>query len=319
MRHACLLLVLITLCFRAAAQEAEDDAKIKQAIAALGNNDFKVRNAADLTLRKFGALALPHLRNANSNDPEVKQRLEKLLMLWPPPREKRPMKADPSEIARLYDEYVAEVRRVALVNGMPIEEKKFFGPLESNEAAILSEFKMVMRQDVKNMMDAFMEFRKTREQKFEGNRIVSPDRFLMAGIPADERLNRLRRLARERLLDAVQKQDPPTAEAWKQLRQDVIEAVAEGSHGMVGGSVSMIFDKANLSDVLSTIAKQTSIRLFPEPPELIKPDAEVTVRIEGATWEVALEEVLKPHGLIATMAGQGEGLHIVIRRRQSEK
>jgi hypothetical protein len=80
------LVVLLALFVSLPATRAADDARIRQLITQLGDEDYKKREAATEELQSLGKAAEPQLKAAaDTKDPEVRTRVVQLLQALEPP------------------------------------------------------------------------------------------------------------------------------------------------------------------------------------------------------------------------------------------
>lgn len=323
MRACCLSIILVAITLGAAdiASEA-DTAQIKSAIAALGSNDFMVRDAANTELQKLGALAHPELLRIKSPDAEVTKSVKALLGLLPPEREglaENWRQIDPQILAlKLYEEWESEHKRLAAAD---LSVARFVGSRRSNIAAIKRDFARVFRRSSEPVLTAIENLRKTHpEQKIvykNGyDERISPAIFLSSlGEQTDSFTSDATYSSSQRLIAAAQREVVPNAEEWKQLREDM-------DIGASGPKIGMVFNDATLMDVLFTIVTQSgTLRIFPEPKKLADEwyDKKVSIRLDCGSPEkaIALAFAALPE-YEYTFAGRGENRYIVIRKKAAK-
>jgi hypothetical protein len=350
-RHSIWLPFITILIFTVRAEEPTNPelAKVDALIAQLGSDESKLRDAADLALRKIGLDALPKMKaaRAETRDAEVRNRLDTLLKLFAPERKARTrdeiFHADSNELTRtLYQENVNENARLAETasGGAPqapeiFNTRKFLGvSFPSNQDAILSEFTELLGFKTAITLATISEMEKNFDDRHD-NIHTPPVRFLGAAVRFSP--FRKQRLAQEALgkeladllkpIDALsQREQPPSAEEWKTMRESlkkVRDLVAFKSGTLKSCAMSLnrdkmscVFQDALVLDVIHNIAIQSNVRVFFDPVELGNELAEkkFSGRYEDVSCQEILQKLIEPLNLSYRIEGEGESQRVVIQR-----
>lgn len=318
---------------------------VEKLIQNLGAEEFAIREAADIQLRKLGKPVLPMLRaaQAKANDAEIRNRLNALVDIWPPERKERDMgeliNADPALVRELYAEWVAEYKRMAGFSA-GYAKLKFLGMLESNHPVIAYELGRRLKFRPDEVLAEITALDREHRSDFlelspggylptvtEAGKIsLSPARFLSIVFKPERRKTLSDEEITERqkrwksLADTLRNNDPPTRKQWDEFRQALQHVKIQGQINSANGQelVSMVFNNASATDVWATIAIQANSRIFFDPPDLFfeLKDKTLSCRIDNLPWEQALAETLREFGLSLRVKGGEMNRYVEVFREK---